>query len=114
MEENKSKLNSYANDNEAEGNWEQEGKLSFEEAGEQEEWDIFEEEEEEEYELAGEPTPSDSESETEERAESQGPEGQASSPRSAIRIARSTRVRQELIVKYRPRDPEQRSKGEER
>ena len=74
-----------------------------------------EEDEEEEYELADETTPIDSEPEiTEDRVKSQGTEGQAESPGPAIRIARSTRVRQELIVKYQARDPERRSKGEEK
>lgn len=112
MEENKSKINFYEEDNEAEDSREQEGRLNLEE--EQEEWDIFEEEEEEEYELAEEPTPSDFEPETDHGEKNQGLEGQASSPGPAIRIARATRVRQELIVKYQAQDPERKSKGEEK
>ncbi|NLO22377.1 MAG: hypothetical protein GX119_10340 [Syntrophomonadaceae bacterium] len=112
MEENRSKIKPYEQDHEPEDSREQEGRLSNEEAGEQEEWDILEEEEEEEYGPAGELTVSDSEPEAEASVNDQ--EGQASSTGPAIRIARSTRVKQELIVKYQPQDLEWRSKGEEK
>jgi hypothetical protein len=105
MEESRSKIGSHEEDNETESSWEQEGYLGLEETEEEEEWDMFEEEEGEELEQPEELTASYSELATEERVSNSGP---------AIRIARSTRVRQELIAKYQPGTPEGGGKEEEK
>ena len=105
MEESRSKIGSHEEDNETESSWEQEGYLGLEETEEEEEWDMFEEEEGEELEQPEELTASYSELATEERVRSQETEGQSSNSGPAIRIARSTRVRQELIAIHQTRTP---------
>jgi hypothetical protein len=114
VEESRSKIGSHEEDNETESSWEQEGYLGLEETEEEEEWDMFEEEEGEELEQPEELTASYSELATEERVRSQETEGQSSNSGPAIRIARSTRVRQELIAKYQPGTPEGGGKEEEK